>query len=144
MSIRGRSARSAGIIAFAGAIALAAVEVSAGALSLDARLIEAASAAREGSATIQVNVSGLEIVDPSAVQEKPRNGQGHLHYRVDDGPIIATTITKLSFHGLSAGMHHISVALVGNDHQPLGLVKELEVSVPERIAERAALRIRHE
>jgi hypothetical protein len=49
-----------------------------------------------------------------------RAGQGHLHYRVDDGPVIATTVTELSFHELAPGPHRFEVTLVGNDHQPLG------------------------
>jgi hypothetical protein len=64
------------------------------------------------------------------VGEKPRPGQGHLHYQVDDGPVIATTATKLSFHGLKPGAHKIVVTLAANDHSPLGPQQALEVTIP--------------
>jgi hypothetical protein len=49
---------------------------------------------------------------------------------VDDGPVVATTATRLSFHELAAGAHRIEVALVGNDHRPLGPREVLEVTIP--------------
>jgi hypothetical protein len=64
------------------------------------------------------------------VGEKPMKGQGHLHYRVDDGPVIATTSTKLSFHDLKPGAHKIEVVLAANDHNPLGPKATLNVTVP--------------
>jgi hypothetical protein len=100
--------------------------------ALDAKLVAPEAAAKKGSATVQASISGIEMVDPAQAQEKPRDGQGHLHYRVDGGPIIATTTTKLSFHALAPGKHRISVSLVGNDHQPLGPSEDLEVTIPER------------
>ena len=54
----------------------------------------------------------------------------HLHYRVDDGPVIATTATKLSFHELTPGLHKIVVMLANNDHSPSGLEQTLEITVP--------------
>src|SRR5262245_14648843 len=126
-----RAAHKAGVMAtFAAALAFSLADVCAAALSFDARLIEDECAVRETSATVQVRVAGLEIVDPEAVQEKPRAGQGHRHYRLDEGPVIATTVTRLTFYGLAPGVHRISVTLVGNDHKPLGPMKEFEVSVP--------------
>jgi hypothetical protein len=62
--------------------------------------------------------------------EKPVPGQGHLHYRVDKGPVIATPTPKLSLHELAPGAHTILVMLVGNDHKPLGPQQELNVTVP--------------
>ena len=75
--------------------------------------------AQERAATVEVKVAGIQLIDPAAVNEQPQQGQGHLHYQVDNGPIIATTTTKPSFHELSLGSHKITVMLVGNDHQPL-------------------------
>lgn len=56
--------------------------------------------------------------------------QGHLHYQVDDGPVIATTTTKLSFHNLTAGSHKIMVVLANNDHTSTGVEQTLEVKIP--------------
>ncbi len=97
---------------------------------LDAVLVEAEKKAQDKAATVKVTASGIKIIDPATVGEKAAPGQGHLHYTVDDGPTIATTATKLSFHGLTSGKHTIKVVLAGNDHSPLGPEETLEVSVP--------------
>lgn len=107
---------------------------AAGAPSLSISLVNEEAAARKGNATVVATVEGFELVDSASVHEKPRIGQGHLHYRVDDGPVIATTATKLSFHELSAGAHRVQVGLVGNDHQPIGPPEVLNVTIPETAA----------
>jgi hypothetical protein len=104
--------------------------------TLEASLTDPIEKAQKGGATVVARTSGIELVDPASVQEKPSDGQGHLHYRVDDGPIIATTVTKLSFHELTPGSHRIQVMLVGNDHQPLGPSETLRVEVPTAAAAR--------
>ena len=116
-----------GVIA---ALGLALATGAAAKPTLDASLTDAEKLAQKGSATVQVQTSGIELVDPASVQEKPRDGQGHLHYRVDDGPVIATTTPKLSFHELAPGAHRIEVTLAGNDHHPLGPSKTLRVTIP--------------
>lgn len=83
-----------------------------------------------GSATIGVELSDVEMVDPASVNERVERGEGHLHYRVGDGPVVATTATRLSFHELPPGEHRIEVTLVGNNHQPIGPREVLEVTVP--------------
>jgi hypothetical protein len=93
-------------------------------------LVDVDAGARRGSATVRVDPSDLELVDPASVHERARPGQGHLHFRVDDGPVIATTSTKLSFHELGVGSHRIEVALVGNDHRPLGPRQVMDVTIP--------------
>ncbi len=98
--------------------------------TLTAKLIDAEQKAQKKSATISVYVRELKIVDPGSVNEKAVNGQGHLHYQLDNGPIIATTATKLSFHELSSGPHSITVALAGNNHAPLGPSATLTITVP--------------
>ena len=62
--------------------------------------------------------------------ERPIKGEAHLHYRVDDGPVIATTATKLSFHELTPGQHTITVMLAANNHKPLGPQQTLTVTIP--------------
>jgi type II secretory pathway pseudopilin PulG len=99
-------------------------------MTLSATLTDPEKKAQEQEATVEVKVAGVQIIDPAAVQEKPQQGQGHLHYQVDGDPIIATTATKLSFHELSSGEHKITVMLVGNDHKPLGPQETLTVAIP--------------
>ncbi len=98
--------------------------------TLKAMLVDAENKAKKQAATVDVKVTGIEIIDPAKVKEQPRKGQGHFHYQVDDGPIIATTAPKLSFHGLTPGQHKIVVTLAGNDHNPLGPQETLNVTIP--------------
>ena len=78
--------------------------------------------------TVQVTVSGVQLTDP--VEGTALQGQGHLRYQVDGGPLIATTATKLSFHGLAAGSHTIAVTLASSDHVPLASASLLTVTLP--------------
>ena len=98
--------------------------------TLTATLIDPEKKAKEKTATVQVTVTGVQLIDPASVKEHPANGQGHLHYRVDDGPVIATTAPKLSFHELTSGQHKILVMLAANDHSPLGPQQTLTVTIP--------------
>ena len=97
---------------------------------LTAKLVDPEKKAQEKAATVQVQVSGVKLIDPAAAKEQPRKGQGHLHYQVDGGPVIATTSTKLSFHELTPGEHQIVVTLAANDHKPLGPQQTVTVRIP--------------
>jgi hypothetical protein len=98
--------------------------------TLTASLVDPEAKAKQQAATVKVTVTGIKIIDPALAKEKPVAGQGHLHYQVDDGPVIATTAPKLSFHGLKPGSHHIKVVLAANDHSPLGPEQTLDVTIP--------------
>ena len=106
------------------------VEPTNQAATLTATLVDPAKKAQQKAATVEVKTTGVELIDPATVNEVPKAGQGHLHYQVDNGPVIATTATKLSFHGLTPGAHKIVVMLAGNDHNPLGPQQTLEVTIP--------------
>jgi hypothetical protein len=98
--------------------------------TLTASLVDPATSAKEKTATVQVRVAGVKLIDPAMTNKRPTKGQGHLHYRVDSGPVIATTTTKLSFHELTPGNHQIVVMLANNDHSPAGPQQTLEITVP--------------
>ena len=98
--------------------------------TLTATLVDAQKKAMKKEATVEVKVTGVQLIDPAKVNEVPKAGQGHLHYQVDSGPIIATTAPKLSFHELSSGDHKIVVMLAANDHTPLGPQQTLEIKIP--------------
>jgi hypothetical protein len=95
---------------------------------LSAALVDRLANAKKGWAMVETKVSGIELAS------SPKSGgsapEGHLHYKVDDGPVVATTATRLGFHALAPGVHHIQVQLVGSDHQPLGPVTNLDLRVP--------------
>jgi hypothetical protein len=97
---------------------------------LDAVLVDPATTAKEKTATVQVKVSGVKLIDPAMTNKRVTPGQGHIHYQIDGGPVIATTATKLSFHELKPGKHTIVVMLANNDHSPAGPQKMLEITVP--------------
>ena len=88
--------------------------------TLTASLVDPVANAKEKTATVKVEVTGYKLIDPAMSNKKPTKGEGHLHYRVDGGPIIATTAPKLSFHELTPGKHQIVVMLANNDHSPNG------------------------
>ena len=98
--------------------------------SMTAKLIDPEKKAAGRAATVEVTTSGVELVDPALSMEKAVPGQGHLHYQVDKGLVIATPSAKLSFHELTPGAHTILVVLAGNDHKPLGPQQQLNVTVP--------------
>jgi hypothetical protein len=101
-----------------------------GAPKLALALVNEPVNARRKWATVKVDVGNVEMIDPSTVNEPPRDQQGHLHYRLNDGPVIATTATKLSFHDLKSGTHTCTVVLAGNDHAPLGPQETVTIKIP--------------
>ena len=96
---------------------------------LTATLVDAEAKALKHWATVKVDVKDFELKDSAEVKEQPHKGQGHIHYRVDDGPVIATTAKKLSFHDLTSGEHTFLVELVGNDHKPIGVKQTLNLKI---------------
>jgi len=101
-----------------------------GLITFEATLVDASAKALKKTATVDVKVAAIGLVDPDTTDGKPKPGQAHLHYQLDKGPIIATTATKLSFHNLTPGQHTIMVTLAGNDHNPIGRENVLTVTIP--------------
>ena len=86
--------------------------------------------------TVRVEIQGVEMIDPATTGGIKKTGQGHLHYRVDRQPIIATTATELTFRNLGPGPHTIEVMLAANDHTPLGPQQVIRVNGSESAAPR--------
>jgi hypothetical protein len=102
-------------------------------LGLEASLVDAEANASKASAVVRVEVVGADLVDPALATPDTKTIQAHLHYRVDEGPVIATPVAKLAFHELTAGRHRIEVVLAGPDHEPLGPSQILDVMIPARL-----------
>jgi hypothetical protein len=51
--------------------------------TLKATLVDAENKAKKKEATVEVKVTGLELIDPAKVHEVSKKGQGHIHYQVD-------------------------------------------------------------
>ena len=100
---------------------------------LDAELVDADANAAKGNALVKVAVTELRLIDADDAGPAPKHGEGHLHYQVDDGPVIATSASKLAFHALQPGNHQIHVTLVGNDHEPIGPNEIVEVMIPAAV-----------
>ena len=101
-----------------------------GLITFDAKLVDPAVKAKSKTATVEVKIEASHLVDPDTTDGKPHPGQRHLHYQLDNGPTIATTATKLSFHNLSPGQHTIKVSMAENDHTMVGRENVLTVSIP--------------
>ncbi len=99
-------------------------------ISFSARLLDPAENTRNNSADVAVDVSGIQLMDPDQARERAVQGQGHLQYRVDDGPVIVTTATKLEFLELPHGRHRITIDLAANDGTPIGPHQVLWVTIP--------------
>ena len=97
--------------------------------SLQAHLVDEKENARAHLAVVQVEVHGISLVSPFEARA-PTPGEGHLHYRVDNGPLIDTAASELGFRGFSPGTHTIDVFLAGNDHTHLGPSAQLKIEVP--------------
>lgn len=102
-------------------------------LGLEASLVDADKNAAEASAVVRVEVVGADLIDPALATPGSKAIQAHLHYRVDEGPVIATPVAKLAFHDLAAGRHRIEVVLADSEHKPLGPSQILEVTIPARL-----------
>jgi hypothetical protein len=97
--------------------------------SLRAQLLKPEEYSRRRAAAVKVTVTGVRLVDPDSVNDKAQPGQGHLAYRVDMGPVVATA-TRLTFSRLPKGRHEILVELVANDDTPLGPHDVKRVDIP--------------
>lgn len=80
-------------------------------------------------AGVLVHVAGIRLVDPGLDPELAAD-EGHLHYRVDDGPVLETSATNVAFTDLAKGRHFVSVSLAANDHSPLGPAETVVVRIP--------------
>jgi hypothetical protein len=100
--------------------------------------------------TAVVEVEGFEI-DPDALGEAPVEGVGHLRFTMDrgqfdfpehsgangalarklgvDGQYSPATEPTITYRGLPPGEHRLTVALVGNDHEPVGASDSITFTV---------------
>jgi len=113
-------------------VCLLASPAAAGKPGLTAKLVDEKANSIHASAVVQVEVVGVELIDPALATTSSQAIQAHLHYRVDAGPVIATPVAKLAFHDLAAGPHRIEVVLADSNHEPLGPREVLEVTIPAK------------
>jgi hypothetical protein len=96
---------------------------------LTATFVDKTKDSADRTAAVAVEVSGVSLVDPATTDGQPKPGQAHIHYQLDDGPVIATITPKLTFHHMKAGPHRMVVMLAGNDHKQVGAEKSLSLDL---------------
>ncbi len=84
------------------------------------------------AATVRVAVVGATLAEPGTAI-RPREGHAHLHYRLDQGSVLCTTATTMTFRELSGGMHTVTVSLAGDDHKELGPRQVIPINVADDI-----------
>lgn len=65
---------------------------------------------------LQAN-GGLTYVDWS-VPQPAKDGEGHWHLALDNGPVVKSQGNEHTFAGLSGGAHTLKVSFQHNDHKP--------------------------
>ncbi len=108
------------------------ITVTAGAPSI--RIIEplASAAVSTLGFRVRVAVSGFFLDQPDYGGTNVP-GQGHIHYTIDGGGLIATTDASMDFAAVSAGTHVIRAELRNNDHSALSPAVFQEVSVTTEV-----------
>lgn len=97
---------------------------------LTARLVDPKTNSRKHRAVVEVQVDGVQLVEPDAANHQPRADQAHLLYRLDNDPILNTTSRTWTFEHLASGPHLIRVALADNEKHELGKEQSLRLNVP--------------
>jgi len=69
-----------------------------------------------GTAQLEVDLQGAEIVDQTSTDLSP--DQGHLHVMLDGTLVSMTSGTSLPLTDLDAGEHLLQVEFVASDHAP--------------------------
>src|SRR5262249_51649690 len=98
--------------------------------ALEARLVDAVKRAEAGTASVEVTVSGVDLVEPVSATSAPEAGKGPLPHEIDGGRVITTSVRRLSFHNLASGPHSIVVALVTGDPGSRSAECALPVTIP--------------
>jgi len=69
-----------------------------------------------GTAQLEIDLQGAEIVDQTSTDLSP--DRGHLHVMLDGALVSMTSGTSLSLTDLGAGEHLLQVEFVASDHAP--------------------------
>lgn len=97
---------------------------------LVAKLVDKERNAKERKAIIEVEIDGVQLVEPDATHNHPKIDEAHIQYRLDGGPVENSISKTWTFAQLSVGQHEIVVSLVTSDNHLLGRSKKLHVRIP--------------
>ncbi len=93
------------------------------------RLVKTEEFAKQHKALVEAQVYGLELVSPGQNQA-PNEYQGHIVYRVDNGPEQTAANERFEIAGLSLGNHTIAVHLADNEGHAISPEHRLLVRIP--------------
>ncbi|MFD0697004.1 hypothetical protein ACFQZT_23320 [Paenibacillus sp. GCM10027628] len=79
------------------------------------------------TATIQITTD--LILSKEHYDQERKQGEGHIHYSVDDGDKQILIDTKKVLDHLSKGPHSVKVSLHNNDHTPYDVSKTISFEV---------------
>jgi hypothetical protein len=109
-----------------------------GKATLTAELVDQEQLAAKKMATVRVTVSGVELAQlpmHETSRTKPVGGTmkshsgAHIHFQLDDGPIIVSPVTELSFAELTPGEHTLKITASSADHKPISETKTLTFNI---------------
>lgn len=85
----------------------------------------AGGAVPAGTVTVAVESTGLEFVMPGGTNVA---GEGHVHFTLDDGPIVMSVEQRTTFKDVPPGEHKLVAELVQNDTTPFSPVVKQEIT----------------
>ena len=100
-----------------------------GSARLRARLRDVSQYAAQHTAAVEAEVENIWLNPPAAASSSGIQ-QGVLRYQLDHCPPVVTTDTRLRFEQLSAGVHTITVAVLGFDNRLVTPYARLRLKVP--------------
>lgn len=93
------------------------------------RLVAPDKFGKQKTAVVDVSIDGVDLVDP-ATHPRPKRDEGHIVYKVDNGPEMTTTSRRFEIQNLPPGDHIITVYLDGNDNHEISPEHRLKVYIP--------------
>lgn len=78
-----------------------------------------------GDVSLSVKTTGLKFVMPSNTLVP---GEGHVHFELDDEPVMMSTTPDYVYEGVSAGEHKLTAELVQNDTKPFSPPVKQEIT----------------
>jgi hypothetical protein len=97
-----------------------------GDVTVTVKLVDEAMLSKDKMAKVDVAVTGVKLM----TEHKGTTMGSHLHYQIDDSPIIVTGSPTLSFANLTSGKHTIQVTVVDAKHSPLAGPESVELNIP--------------
>jgi hypothetical protein len=98
-----------------------------GDVTITVKLVDEAMLSKDKMAKVEVGVTGVKLMPE---HKGTTHMSSHLHYQIDDSPIIVTTSPTLSFANLTSGKHTIQVTVVDAKHSPLAGPESVELNIP--------------